>query len=69
MRYHIGNRRKFKEDESRFFIACILLSLEYLHKNKVMHRDLKPENLVLDEKGYVRVTDLGVSRECKPNNA
>ena len=42
MRYHIGNRRKFKEDESRFFIACIVLALEYLHKNKVMHRDLKP---------------------------
>lgn len=62
MRYHIGNRRKFKEDESRFFIACIVLSLEYLHRNKVMHRDLKPENLVLDDRGYVRVTDLGVSR-------
>jgi serine/threonine protein kinase len=69
MRYHIGNRRKFKEDESRFFIACIVLSLEYLHRNKVMHRDLKPENLVLDDRGYVRVTDLGVSREFKPNNA
>jgi protein kinase A len=27
-----------------------------------MHRDLKPENLVLDDRGYVRVTDLGVSR-------
>lgn len=69
MRYHIGNRRKFKKDESRFFLACIVLSLEYLHKNKVMHRDLKPENLVLDDKGYVRLTDLGVSRELKPNNA
>lgn len=46
-----------------------MLSLEYLHKNRVMHRDLKPENLVLDDKGYVRVTDLGVSREFKVNNA
>lgn len=34
-----------------------------------MHRDLKPENLVLDNKGYVRVTDFGVSREYKPNNS
>ena len=33
-----------------------------MHKHKVMHRDLKPENLVLDDKGYVRITDLGVSR-------
>lgn len=34
-----------------------------------MHRDLKPENLVIDDKGYVRLTDLGVSREVKPNNS
>jgi len=45
------------------------LSLEYLHKKKVIHRDLKPENLVLDDRGFLRVTDLGVSREVKPNNS
>lgn len=43
--------------------------MEYLHGKKVIHRDLKPENLVLDDRGYLRVTDLGVSREVKPNNA
>lgn len=25
--------------------------------------------MVLDDKGYLRVTDLGVSREAKANNA
>lgn len=40
-----------------------------MHSKKVIHRDLKPENLVLDDRGYLRVTDLGVSREVKPNNA
>ena len=62
LRYHLGNKRKFKEDETRFFLACIVIALEYMHSHKVIHRDLKPENLVFDEKGYVRVTDLGVSR-------
>jgi protein kinase A len=37
--------------------------------NGIMHRDIKPENLVFDDKGYLRITDLGVSREWKPNNA
>lgn len=69
LRYHLGNVRKFKEEQSRFFLACIVLCLEYLHNKKVIHRDLKPENLVIDNRGYVRVTDLGVSREVKPNNA
>jgi len=50
-------------------MACILTGLGYLHARKVIHRDLKPENLVLDDRGYLRVTDLGVSREVKPNNA
>lgn len=69
MRYHLGNIRRFKEEEARFFLACIVLSLEYLHGKNVIHRDLKPENLVVDDRGYVRVTDLGVSREVKPINA
>jgi len=50
-------------------LACIVVCLEYMHSKKVIHRDLKPENLVLDDKGYLRVTDLGVSREAKVNNA
>jgi serine/threonine protein kinase len=69
MRYHLGNHRVFSESESRFFIACILVCLEYMHSRRIIHRDLKPENLVFDEKGYVRVTDLGVSREVKANNS
>ena len=42
LRYHMGFRRKFKETEAKFFIACILIALEYLHLNKIIHRDIKP---------------------------
>lgn len=65
LRYHIGRRRRFSEDQTKFFIACIFLGLEYLHNNNIIHRDIKPENLVLDEKGYVRITDLGIARYLK----
>jgi len=34
-----------------------------------MHRDIKPENLLLDENGYVRITDMGISRAWSPDNA
>ena len=51
-------KKKFTESESKFFISCILLSLEYIHENKIIHRDIKPENLILDSKGYVHLTDL-----------
>lgn len=49
-------------------MACILLPLVHLHKKGIIHRDLKPENLVLDDKGFLRLTDLGVAREDKGGN-
>jgi len=69
LRYHLGRQRRFTEEQTKFFIACIVLALEYMHLNGVIHRDIKPENLVLDNQGYVRVTDLGIARVWRPDNA
>ena len=62
LRYQIGKFGSFPEHIVKFFICCIIVGLEYMHSNMVIHRDIKPENLVLDEKGYLRITDLGVAR-------
>ncbi len=40
----------------------------YLHVNNVIHRDIKPENLVLDAKGYLRITDFGIARIATADN-
>ena len=69
LRYHICHKKQFNEEQSRFFSSCILLGLEYIHKNNIIHRDIKPENLVLDEKGYVRITDFGVAKKNLRDNS
>ena len=65
MRYHIFKKKKFDEEQAKFFISCLVLALEYLHHNKVMHRDIKPENLVFDDKGYLYLTDMGIAKFTK----
>ena len=68
LRFHISRHKKFSEEQTRFFICGIIISLEYIHGNNVIHRDIKPENLVLDENGYVRLTDFGIAKENMPDN-
>lgn len=78
LRYHISKHKKFSEAQTsrilnykflEFFVCCILLSLEYIHVNNILHRDLKPENLVLDENGYVRLTDFGIAKTYQFKNS
>lgn len=50
-------------------MACIILGLEYIHVNNILHRDIKPENLVLDDRGYVRITDFGIAKIYQKENS
>ena len=50
-------------------ICCVLLGLDHLHSNCIIHRDLKPENLIFSSNGYLHITDLGISRPWRANNA
>ena len=69
LRYHINQNEKFTEEVTKFFAACIVTGLEYLHVNSIIHRDIKPENLVLDSRGYIRITDFGIARILATDNS
>ncbi|KAA8518605.1 hypothetical protein F0562_016079 [Nyssa sinensis] len=56
--------RYFPEQAARFYVAEVLLALEYLHMLGVVYRDLKPENILVREDGHIMVTDFDLSLRC-----
>jgi serine/threonine protein kinase len=69
LRYHIARQRRFTEEQTKFFIACLVQALESVHGCGIIHRDIKPENLVFEQDGYLRLTDFGIARYWSPDNA
>ena len=69
LRYHLTLlKTKYNEDQIKFFICCLLISLEYIHKNKIIHKDIKPENILFDDNGYLHITDFGIAKIYIENN-
>lgn len=62
--YATYNKKNFwgKVDCAKFYVAGTLFAFEHLHSKKIIFRDLKPENLLLNDKGQVKLTDMGLAK-------
>ncbi|XP_065557172.1 G protein-coupled receptor kinase 2-like isoform X2 [Artemia franciscana] len=61
--YNMGGEPGFDFNRARFYAAEVLCGLAHLHRNGIVYRDCKPENILLDDKGHVRISDLGLAVE------
>lgn len=54
----------FPEQAAKFYVAEVLLALEYLHMLGIIYRDLKPENVLVREDGHIMLSDFDLSLRC-----
>ncbi|PKA50513.1 Protein kinase G11A [Apostasia shenzhenica] len=59
--------KHFTEHAVKFYVAEVLLALEYLHMLGVIYRDLKPENVLVREDGHIMLSDFDLSLRCVVN--
>lgn len=48
-----------------FYLSSFIIALDYIHKKGIIYRDLKPENIMLDEKGYIKLVDMGLAKRIR----
>lgn len=62
--YQTYNRKSFhgSEKHAKFYVAGVVFAFEHMHERRIIYRDLKPENLLLNEAGWLKVTDMGLAK-------
>ena len=56
------NKNILSENESKFYIAELISSVESVHKLNCIHRDLKPDNILINKEGHIMLSDFGLSK-------
>ena len=65
--FHLLRKKKrFSLQTAKFYLAEVILALEYLHQNlKLIYRDLKPENILISGEGHLKITDFGLAKSSE----
>ena len=58
---HIGPKG-MSPDEALRVLEAAAQGLAHAHKRNIVHRDIKPDNILIDENGWVYLTEFGMAK-------
>jgi len=58
----MNDQPHLSEHASKFYAACLVEGLSYMHRRDYVYRDLKGENVMIDKEGYCVIIDLGFAK-------
>jgi hypothetical protein len=65
MIYDINDLPTLPFDLILFYLSSLVIVLDFIHDKGILYRDLKPENIMLDEKGYIKIIDMGLAKRIR----
>ena len=65
LKHLIKNKQGISLESAKFYIACIITVLDYIHKKKIIHRDLRPEMILITQQGYAKILDFTLSKKLE----
>lgn len=59
----------FPEAATRIFAAEMIMAIGGVHSMGYIHRDVKPDNILIDDRGHLKLADLGLATKVDDGDA